>query len=65
MSHNEQTDISHKRRLIEKLKDKKVASVDRLRKLQIKSANQLFEYEIAEIENVYHVRTSHTPKQQH
>lgn len=39
-----------------KLKEKKIAAADRQRKLLIKSANQLYDYEAAEIENLYNVR---------
>lgn len=38
-----------------RLKEKKIAAADRQRKLLIKSANQLYDYEAVEIENLYNV----------
>lgn len=40
---------------LQKAKDKKVASCDRQRKLQIRNINQLFEYEIEDANAIYEV----------
>jgi hypothetical protein len=49
---------SSKASFLVKLKEKKIAAADRQRKLLIKSANQLYDYEAAEIENLYNVRSA-------